>query len=1116
MKKIFTLLLLCSALFANAQVVPDIEWLRSVGSEDYDTAEGITKTADGGYIAFGTVNSLSGDVTSYNEGGDYWVVKFDANGVIQWEQSYGGSAYEGSAGNLRIGTAKIRQTPDGGYILGGNSWSADGDVSANFGWGDVWLVKINSTGDIVWEQNYGTDADDNFTDIITTNDGGFIMTYYTFNWDTVMSNAAIVKIDAQGNIEWQNNYPGDDLFINNVLYSVVQTNDGGYVLTGHTGAADSPATPANEVLPGFNDPNDRLWVLKISASGALDWAQTYGGTDLDEGYCIKQDPDGNYVIAGMTYSGDGDAVGHPNPGNAQSSWVLKLDNSGTLLWQKTFGQASGTYDVEIMPDGNYVIGGSFYSGMEANGEILTSYGGTDGYLKKLDKATGDSIWTKRMGGSLQDIIWGFELTDDGGFITTGVSTSVNGDLTENNGSFDYWVVKLGPDCDTPVVTGDVQYAVCSGSDLTLTAVSAGNTINWYASETSTTILFTGADLVLPAVTTGGSYWAEAVSAIGCKSVRMEVIVAVTPLPVATVATTAYDICENGTATLTASTTINNDIEWYDSATAATPIASGTEFITPALTANTSYWVLAITPEGCTSARTEVTVTVAPLPVVTVATTVGICENETASLTATTTAGNVIDWYDSATATAPVATGDAFTTPALTAGTSYWVEASNTVTGCTSARTEVTITVTSLPVATVATTAYSVCENNAAELTAATTTGNAIAWYDSATATTPIATGGQFTTPALTAGISYWVAAVSPEGCASARTEITVTVNPLPVVTVANTAYNICENTTTALTAAATAGNLVVWYDSAAGTTPIFTGTEFTTPQLTQNTSYWVVAYNPVTHCVSGRTEVTVTVTPATSAVVGFNYSGPVCVMDNNPVPATDNGFTAGGTFTATGITIDPSTGVIDLASAVAGTYTVTYTVAGAGCMTGGSHSATIVITGAVAPVVAFSYGEVCTGNAYADIILPNDFTEGGTFSTTTGLSVDPDTGEINIAASQPGTYTVVYEVAGDMNSCRAAGRFEYEVVVKICNIQRGISPNGDDKNEYFDLTGMGVRQLSIFNRYGKEMYKKTGYVKEWGGQDSSGNDMPTGTYFYSIEKTSGENLTGWIYINREN
>ncbi|WP_294824786.1 gliding motility-associated C-terminal domain-containing protein [uncultured Flavobacterium sp.] len=1116
MKKIFTLLLLCTALFANAQVVPEIQWLRSVGSEDYDPAEGITKTADGGYIAFGTVNSLSGDVTSYNEGGDYWVVKFDANGIIQWERSYGGSSYEGSAGNLRIGTAKIRQTPDGGYILGGNSLSTDGDVSANFGWSDVWLVKISSTGDIVWEQNYGTDADDYFTDIIITNDGGFIMTYQVFNWDTLMSSAVIVKLDAQGNIEWQNDYPGDDLFVNNVLYSVVQTTDGGYVLTGHTDAADTPATPANEVMPGFNDPNDRLWVLKISTTGALEWAETYGGTDIDEGYCIKQDPDGNYVIAGMTYSGDGDAVGHPNPGNAQSSWVLKLDNSGTLLWQKTFGQASGTYDVEIMPDGNYVICGSFYSGMEANGEIVNSYGGTDGYLKKLNKTTGDAIWTKRMGGSLQDIIWGFELTDDGGSITTGVSLSSDGDLTQNLGSFDYWIVKLGPDCLIPVLTADTAYTVCSGDDVTLIAASADGAINWYASETSTTILFTGTDFIIPDLTAGTSYWVEAASVAGCTSERVEVVVTVNPLPALTVTTTAYSICENTTATLTASTTAGNDVEWFASADAATPIASGTEFTTPALTANISYWVGAASPESCVSARTEVIITVNPLPVLTVATTAfTICENETASLTAATAAGNVISWYDTATAVTPLATGTAFTTPALTANTSYWVEAAS-VESCVSARTEITVAVNPLPVTTVTTTAYSVCDNTSAVLTATTTAGSTIAWYDSATAVTPLATGNQFTTPALTANASYWVGAISAEGCASARTEVTVTVNPLPVVTVATIAYTICENTTAVLTAATTAGNLVVWYDSAAGTTPIFTGTEFTTPALTQNTSYWVVAYNPVTHCVSGRTEVTVTVTPLTAAVTGFSYAGPVCIMDNNPAPVTDNGFTGGGTYSATGIGIDPSTGVIDLSSATAGTYTVTYTVSGAGCMSGGAHSATIVITGAEAAVVSFSYGEVCTGNAYADVIISDDFTEGGTFSATSGLSVDSDTGEINITASQPGTYTVVYEVAEDVNSCRAAGRFEYEVIVKVCNIQRGISPNGDDKNEYFDLTGMGVRQLSIFNRYGQEMYKKAAYVKEWGGQDSSGNDMPTGTYFYAIEKTSGENLTGWIYINREN
>lgn len=155
MKKIFTLLVLFTLVCTNAQtVIPEIEWQKTLGSEDMDVGSGITVTADGGYIAFGNVMDASGNVNTVHEyGGDYWITKLDALGNLEWQKTYGGTSYEGgSGGELRIETSKIRQTPDGGYILGANSTSNDGDVSANFGGFDVWLVKIDSDGTIEWEK----------------------------------------------------------------------------------------------------------------------------------------------------------------------------------------------------------------------------------------------------------------------------------------------------------------------------------------------------------------------------------------------------------------------------------------------------------------------------------------------------------------------------------------------------------------------------------------------------------------------------------------------------------------------------------------------------------------------------------------------------------------------------------------------------------------------------------------------------------------------------------------------------------------------------------------------------------------------------------------------------
>lgn len=167
------------------------------------------------------------------------------------------------------------------------------------------------------------------------------------------------------------------------------------------------------------------------------------------------------------------------------------------------------------------------------------------------------------------------------------------------------------------------------------------------------------------------------------------------------------------------------------------------------------------------------------------------------------------------------------------------------------------------------------------------------------------------------------------------------------------------------------------------------------------------------------------------------------------------------------------------------------------------------------PTVVFSYSAICTTDTSVLPILSEDFRTGGTFYTSSSLIVNASTGAIDASNSQPGTYTVFYEVEEDTDNCIDGGAYEFDVTVEACTIQRGISPNNDGLNDAFDLTGYNVKKLSIYNRYGKEIYSKTNYTNQWEGQDNKGNALPTGTYFYSIDKNNDEQLTGWVYINRE-
>lgn len=93
---------------------------------------------------------------------------------------------------------------------------------------------------------------------------------------------------------------------------------------------------------------------------------------------------------------------------------------------------------------------------------------------------------------------------------------------------------------------------------------------------------------------------------------------------------------------------------------------------------------------------------------------------------------------------------------------------------------------------------------------------------------------------------------------------------------------------------------------------------------------------------------------------------------------------------------------------------------------------------------------------------------------------------------------------------------EYIVTTIMCEIPKGISPNGDGLNDNLNLTGLGVTEISIFNRYGRKIYNYSGgYTNQWRGQDDKNNDLPDGTYFYSLKTADGTSKTGWVYINRQ-
>ena len=305
----------------------------------------------------------------------------------------------------------------------------------------------NASPAIVWQKSLGGSAYDNAFSIVQTSDGGYIVTGTSFSDDgDVMGNHGdgdywIVKLDTKGNLTWQKSLGGSWIDEGN---DIVQTSDGGYIIAGYSNSNDGDVTGHHGITGRYLDIPD-AWVVKLDAKGNLTWQKSLGGSQEDNAHSIVQTSDGGYIIAGYSKSNDGDVTG--NHGGADY-WIIKLNAKGNLTWQRSLG--GSRYDkassIAQTSDGGYVIAG--YS--ESNdGDVTGNHGNSDYWIVKLD-AKGNLTWQKSLGGSTNDEASSIVQTSDGGYIIAGYSESNDGDVTGHHGesyadmnySSDAWVVKL--------------------------------------------------------------------------------------------------------------------------------------------------------------------------------------------------------------------------------------------------------------------------------------------------------------------------------------------------------------------------------------------------------------------------------------------------------------------------------------------------------------------------------------------------------------------------------------------------------------------------------------------------------------------------------------------------
>jgi len=262
----------------------NVTWQKTCGGAENDAAYSIQETSDGGYI-------VAGETWSFGAGScDVWVLKLEANGNVTWQKTYGGASDDFAY--------SIQETSDGGYIVAGNTES--------FGAGscDIWILKLDSAGNVTWQKTYGGQYIDGVRSIQETSDGGYIVAGETDLSGAGSADVWILKIEADGNVTWQKTYGGAD---DDSAYSIQETSDGGYIVAGRTESFGA----------GVAD----VWVLKIEANGNVAWQKTYGGASGDYAYSIQETSGGGYIVAGRTESfGAG----------LTDVWVLKLDSDGSI------------------------------------------------------------------------------------------------------------------------------------------------------------------------------------------------------------------------------------------------------------------------------------------------------------------------------------------------------------------------------------------------------------------------------------------------------------------------------------------------------------------------------------------------------------------------------------------------------------------------------------------------------------------------------------------------------------------------------------------------------------------------------------------------------------------
>ena len=564
MKTVFTFVAILFGINGFCQA-PEIEWQNTIGGSSMDQLGALKITSDGNYIIGGrSFSGISGDKSEPVVGSeDYWVLKLDNLGNIIWQNTIGGISSDV--------LTSINQTNDGGYIIGGKSSSGiSGDKSeASLGMSDYWVVKLDSIGIIQWQNTIGGSGDDLLKIVIQTDDNGYILggdSKSPISGDKTESNYGledywVIKLDSTGAIEWQKTFGGNE---QDYLNDIIETEDGGALI----GGSSISGISGNKSELNYGIGSD-YWIIKLDPSGNIEWQNTIGGDQGDGLISIFKTNDSAYMLGGFSYSGISEDKTEINIG-FNDFWIIKINLSGEIIWQKTIGGTTSDYLQCISPTIHNGIIACGYSNSDISGDKSEETNGIwDMWIVKLN-SIGQLVWENTISGNDEDAAFEIIQTSDAGYIVGGLSDSdISYDKTEGTvgGTIhdDFWVLKLLPDCvgitETISISAGGPITFCQGGNVLLSAIYSGTTVQWKKNGTN----IPGATTPTYLVTTKGTYTCETTSACDTElSTGIFVNVQKNP-PASITAGGATTFCAGGSVVLTANAGGGLSYQWYKGA-----------------------------------------------------------------------------------------------------------------------------------------------------------------------------------------------------------------------------------------------------------------------------------------------------------------------------------------------------------------------------------------------------------------------------------------------------------------------------------------------------------------------------------------------------------------------